>query len=143
MSVETKTVSSATTPPLHSPAAAIQAALATLREMLSTADLNKVIDLPGDDREAEQDRGDRARSDRSTSHFGMPTARPSLPNRCAQQITDLTKSGLVSVRSQAIRAYCKVLQSKSLNYIYRPRLVASLAPWSGEILRVVAIVAKF
>ena len=44
----TRTVSSATTPPWRSPAAAIRPPQATLREMLSTADLNKVIELPGD-----------------------------------------------------------------------------------------------
>ena len=59
------------------------AAAGTLREMLSTADLNKVIDLPGDDREAEQDRGDRARGARSTPHLDRRRHDRARPSRFA------------------------------------------------------------
>ena len=77
------------------------AASGTLREMLSTADLTKVIDLPSDHRKAEQDRGDRARGDGGTSDLDLERVDCSSPSRSAMQITELSKSGLVSVRSQA------------------------------------------
>ena len=86
------------------------AAAGTLREMLSAADLSKVIDLTERFREAEQDRGNRARSDECAAGLDFERS-PELARSLSDRITELSKSGLVGVRSQA-QELLQSLQSK-------------------------------
>jgi hypothetical protein len=82
------------------------ASAATLREMLSTGDLNKVIDLPSPT--------EKQNKIESIELEALEALRTSLANGLSDltrsvrpQLEDLTKSGLVSVRSQAL----EILQS--------------------------------
>jgi hypothetical protein len=78
-----------------------RAAEGTLREMLSTADLNKVIDLAGS-----TEKQNKIESIELEALEALRTAvadgKPDLTESLRPQITDLTHSGLVSVRSQAL-----------------------------------------
>jgi HEAT repeats len=76
------------------------AALGTLREMLSTADLNKVIDLPGDTEKQNKIEAIELEAIEAL-HASVSSGKMELATALRQEITDLTKSGLVSVRSQA------------------------------------------
>jgi hypothetical protein len=77
------------------------AATATLREMLSTADLNKVVDLasPTEKQNKIESIELEALEAQKTS---VVAGRPELARSLLPQIEDLTKSGLISVRSQAL-----------------------------------------
>ena len=68
------------------------AAAGTLREMLSTADLSKVIDLSSDDRKAEQDRGDRARGDGGASDLDLERV------GCTRQVAQQSDHRAVEIR---------------------------------------------
>ena len=90
-----------------------QAAMGTLREMLATADLGKVIDLPGESEKQNKIEAieiEALEALRTSSSAG----KPELAEALRPQITDLTKSGLVSVRSQA-NELLQSLQTKT-NY---------------------------
>ena len=76
------------------------AALGTLREMLSTADLNKVIDLPGDTEKQNKIEAIELEA-LEALHASIAAGKTELALSLRPQITELTKSGLVSVRSQA------------------------------------------
>ena len=97
---ETKTALSATMPPSPSPGAAIPPARATLREMLSTADLNKVIDLPGTTEKQNKIEAIELEAIDALRN-SITKGKTELAESLRPQITDLTKSGLVSVRSQS------------------------------------------
>ena len=88
-----------------------QAAVGTLREMLSTADLNKVIDLTGDTEKQNKIESIELEALEALRTSLSQRVKPSSPESLRPQITDLTKSGLVSVRSQA-RELLQNLQSK-------------------------------
>jgi hypothetical protein len=75
-------------------------ALATLREMLSTADLNKAIDLPGDSEKQNKIEAIELEA-LEALHTSIAAGKTELALSLRPQITDLTKSGLVNVRSQA------------------------------------------
>jgi hypothetical protein len=86
------------------------AATGTIREMLSTADLNQVIDLPGVT--------EKQNKIESIELEALGAVKTSLSSESAElaralsaPIQDLTKSGLVSVRSEA-RDVLQTLQSK-------------------------------
>jgi HEAT repeats len=77
------------------------AALATLREMLSTTDLNKVIDLSGATEKQNKIESIELEA-LEALHTSVAASKPALAESLRAQIADLTKSGLVSVRSQAL-----------------------------------------
>ena len=81
--------------------AEIPLARATLREMLSTADLNKVIDLPGTTEKQNKIESIELEAIEALRN-GVTNGKPELAESLRQEITDLTKSGLVSVRSQSL-----------------------------------------
>ncbi len=68
--------------------------------MLSTADLNKVIDLPGDTEKQNKIEAIELEA-LDALHTSLVAGKPDLAQSLRSQISDLTKSGLVSVRSQA------------------------------------------
>jgi hypothetical protein len=86
------------------------AAKETLREMLSTADLDKVIELPGT-----TEKQNKIESIQLEALGAMRTSitdgSPDLARSLRQQLEDLTRSGLVSVRSEA-RDVLQFLQTK-------------------------------
>jgi hypothetical protein len=87
-----------------------RSAEATLREMLSTSDLNKLIDLPGateKQNKLEAIELEALEALRTSCALG----KPELGRALVPQVTDLTRSGLVSVRSQALELL-KKLQEK-------------------------------
>jgi hypothetical protein len=73
----------------------------TLREMLSTADLNKVINLPGTTEKQNKIESIELEAIEALRN-GVTKGKPELAESLRQEITDLTKSGLVSVRSQSL-----------------------------------------
>jgi HEAT repeat protein len=78
------------------------AAEKTLREMLITADLDKVVDLPSateKQNKIESIEVEALEALNSSTSNGSP----GLAKALTAQITELTKSGLVSVRSQALQ----------------------------------------
>jgi HEAT repeats len=77
-----------------------QAAVGTLREMLTTADLNKVIELPGETEKQNKIEAIELEA-LEALHTSIVAGKSELPASLRPQINDLTKSGLVSVRSQA------------------------------------------
>ena len=77
-----------------------QAALATLREMLSTADLNTAISLAGDTEKQNKIEAIGLRA-LEALHSSVAAGKTGFVGLLRPQISDLTKSGLVSVRSQA------------------------------------------
>ena len=92
-----------------------QAATGTLREMLSTADLNKVIDLTGDTEKQNKIEAIELEALEALRTSISAPVKPSSPSRSRPQITELTKSGLVSVRSQALELL-QSLQTNALTY---------------------------
>jgi HEAT repeats len=76
------------------------AALATFREMLATADLNKLIDRPVDTEKQNKIEAIELEA-LEALHASIAAGKTELALSLRPQITDLTKSGLVSVRSQA------------------------------------------
>jgi HEAT repeats len=76
------------------------AGAATLREMLSTVDLNKVIDLPGTTEKQNKIEAIELEAIEALRN-SVSKGKNELALSLRQQITDLTKSGLVSVRSQS------------------------------------------
>jgi HEAT repeats len=76
------------------------AAVATLREMLSTADLNRVIDLAGTTEKQNKIEAIELEAIDALRN-GITKGKTELAESLRPQITDLTKSGLVSVRSQS------------------------------------------
>jgi hypothetical protein len=87
-----------------------QAALGTLREMLSTADLNKVIALLGDTEKQNKIESIELEA-LEALRTSVVAGKTELAASLRPQITELTKSGLVSVRSQA-NELLQNLQSK-------------------------------
>ncbi len=77
-----------------------QAAAGTLREMLSTADLNKVIDLAGDTEKQNKIESIELEA-LEALRTSLVAGKAELAASLRPQIGELTKSGLVSVRSQA------------------------------------------
>jgi hypothetical protein len=77
------------------------AAEATLREMLSTSDLNRVISLTGTTEKQNKIESIELEA-LSALRASVVGGKPKLAQSLGAQITDLTKSGLVSVRSQAL-----------------------------------------
>ncbi len=69
--------------------------------MLSTADLNKVIDLPGTTEKQNKIESIELEAIEALRN-GVTNGKPELAESLRQEITDLTKSGLVSVRSQSL-----------------------------------------
>ena len=86
------------------------AALGTVREMLTTADLNKVIELPGDTEKQNKIEAIEIEA-LEALRTSVVAGKAELAASLRPQITDLTKSGLVSVRSQA-NELLQSLQSK-------------------------------
>ena len=86
------------------------AALGTVREMLSTADLNKVIELPGDTEKQNKIEAIELEA-LEALRTSVVAGKAELAASLRPQISDLTKSGLVSVRSQA-NELLQSLQSK-------------------------------
>ena len=82
------------------------AAERTLREMLSTADLNRVIELTSTSEKQNKIEAIELEA-LEALRSSISNGRPELAKSLQSQIADLTKSGLVSVRSQAL----EVLQS--------------------------------
>jgi hypothetical protein len=76
------------------------AAATTLREMLSTADLNKVIELPGTTEKQNKIESIELEAIEALRN-GISQGKTELVESLRPQITELTKSGLVSVRSQS------------------------------------------
>jgi hypothetical protein len=76
------------------------ATLGTLREMLSTADLNKVIDLPGSTEKQNKIEAIELEA-LGALKTSISSGKKELANSLSATINDLTKSGLVSVRSEA------------------------------------------
>jgi hypothetical protein len=76
------------------------AAVGTLREMLTTADLNTVIELPGETEKQNKIEAIELEA-LEALHTSIVAGKTELPASLRPQISDLTKSGLVSVRSQA------------------------------------------
>jgi cytochrome c-type biogenesis protein CcmH/NrfF len=72
----------------------------TLREMLSTTDLNKVIDLPGTTEKQNKIEAIELEAVDALRN-SIAKGKTELAESLRPQITDLTKSGLVSVRSQS------------------------------------------
>ena len=89
---ETKTALCVTTPPLPWRGGE-SAAGAQLAEMLSTADLNKVIDLPGTTEKQNKIESIELEAIEALSGMESPMASPNLAESLRQEITDLTKSG--------------------------------------------------
>jgi hypothetical protein len=86
------------------------AAAATLREMLSPADLAKVIDLQSDTEK--QNKIEAIELEAMTAlRTSISDASPELAKSLREPITELSKSGLVSVRSHALELL-QSLQSK-------------------------------
>ena len=82
------------------------AAEGTLREMLSTADLNRIIELTNTTEKQNKIEAielEALEGLRSSISSGSPELAKSLQ----PQIADLTRSGLVSIRSQALES-CKI-----------------------------------
>ena len=75
-------------------------AAGALREMLSTADLNKVINLPGDTEKQNKIEAIELEAIEAL-HTAAASGKSDLAESLRPQLVDLTKSGLVSVRSQA------------------------------------------
>jgi HEAT repeat protein len=76
------------------------AAAPTLREMLSTTDLNKLIDLPGTTEKQNKIEAIELEAIDALRN-SISRGNPQLAESLRAQITDLTRSGLVSVRSQS------------------------------------------
>jgi HEAT repeats len=86
------------------------AAAATLREMLSTADLSKVINLPSETEK--QNKIEAIELEAMTAlRTSISSGAPELARSLLEPITELSKSGLVSVRSRALELL-QSLQSK-------------------------------
>ena len=87
-------------------------AVGTLKEMLSSAALDRVIDLPSKPRSKTRS---SPSSWRPCKRFSLPCrqGQPSWPAHCDAEVEDLTQSGLASVRSQA-QAVLQELQSASV-----------------------------
>jgi hypothetical protein len=78
-----------------------RAAETTLREMLSTSELNKLIDLAGaTEKQNKLEAIELEALEALRTSFA--DGKPELARSLLPQITDLTRSGLVSVRSQAL-----------------------------------------
>jgi HEAT repeat protein len=86
-----------------------QAAVGTLREMLSTTDLGKVIDLASDTEKQNKIEAIELEAIEAL-RTSAAAGKTELAGSLRPQITDLTKSGLVSVRSQA-NELLKILHS--------------------------------
>ena len=86
------------------------AATATLREMLSSADLAKVIDIPSDTEK--QNKIEAIELEAMTAlRTSISNGSPELTRSLVAPITELSRSGLVGVRSQALELL-QSLQSK-------------------------------
>jgi hypothetical protein len=83
-----------------------RAAEGTLREMLSTSDLNRVIDMAGSTEKQNKIESIELEA-LEALRSAVADGKPQLAEAMRSQITDLTHSGLVSVRSQAL----EILQS--------------------------------
>jgi hypothetical protein len=77
------------------------AAEPTLREMLSTADLNNVIELPSTTEKQNKVEAIQLEA-LGALRSAITTGNPQLATALRPKIEDLTRSGLVSVRSQAL-----------------------------------------
>jgi HEAT repeats len=86
------------------------AAASTLREMLSTADLNKVVDLSSSTEKQNKIESIELEALEALRKSIVDT-KPELARSLRQQVQELTKSGLISVRSHASEIL-QILQSK-------------------------------
>jgi HEAT repeat protein len=86
------------------------AAAGTLREMLSTADLRKVIDLSTDSEKQNKIEAIELEA-LNALRTSISNGSPELARSLSDRITELSKSGLVSVRSQAL----ELLQNLQMN----------------------------
>jgi DNA-binding transcriptional regulator YiaG len=86
------------------------ASVSTLREMLTTSDLNKVIDLRSTTEKQNKIESIELEAIEAL-RTSLSTASPELARTLEPQLDTLTNSGLVSVRSQA-RQVLQILQSK-------------------------------
>ncbi len=77
------------------------AAAATLREMLSPADLAKVVEIPTDSEKQNKIEAIELEA-MSALRTSISNGSPELARSLREPITELSKSGLVSVRSQAL-----------------------------------------
>ena len=87
-----------------------QAAVDALREMLSTADLNKVVDLPGDTEKQNKIEAIELEA-LEALHASLATGKSELVGLLRPQITDLTKSEARQRAEPDPTSYCKVYKS--------------------------------
>jgi HEAT repeat protein len=78
------------------------AATGTMREMLSTSDLNKLIDLPGATEKQNKIESIELEALAALHSSVSSEGSPQLASSLRPQLEDLTKSGLVSVRTEAL-----------------------------------------
>ena len=98
----------------------------TLREMLTAADLNKVIDLASTTEKQNKIEAIQLEA-LEALQTSLSNGSTELAKSLSAQLTELTKSGLVSVRSQALQVL-QNLQSKRSNYIYRSSVACAQLP---------------
>ena len=96
-----KTDTFASTRPWHLAKRGDLAATATIREMLSPADLAKVIDIPSDTEKQNKIEAIELEA-MAALRTSISNGSPELTRSLVPQITELSRSGLVGVRNQAL-----------------------------------------